>query len=99
MKTLRFLVVIVSLLSLRAAPAQERQGQWLIGRWDGIIEGYSGKDGPNRTLRVIDVGPDSKRQATFSTSPRGTTTAELTVEGAKVRVVTLSTRRVVEVTR
>ena len=98
LKTLAFLVVIISLLSLRAALAQERQGHWLIGRWDGIIESNPSKGGRNRTLRVIDVAPDNKAQAMFGTGPNNLARAGLMVEGATVKIVT-AVKNEVELTR
>jgi len=98
-KPLTFLVVIISLLSFRPSLAQEKQSHWLIGRWDGMLEDPSRKDGLNRTLRVFDVTPDNKAPAFFARNPLDTTRAECLLEGAKIKVVTLSTKRVVELTR
>jgi hypothetical protein len=98
-KTLAFLIAVVLPFSYRTSFAQEGQIHWLIGRWDGLLEESSRKGGRNRTLRVLDVTPDNSGPATFGRSPLDSTRAELNLEGAKVKVVTLTTKRVVELTR
>ncbi len=42
MKTATFFLVIVAFLSSSTSLVQETLSHWLIGRWGGIVDGYSG---------------------------------------------------------
>jgi hypothetical protein len=43
-------LLLILLFSLGVSPA-EAQTHWLVGRWDGSIEGMAAKQKPARTLR------------------------------------------------
>ena len=99
MKTAVSLLFIVALLHFRASLAQEQPSHWLIGRWRGSIENYSGKEGPLRTLRVTRVSPDGAEAiAVWSVSGEQAFWANVTLEGSQVKIVT-NTKSVVELTR
>jgi len=51
-------VFVVVLLGYHLTSAQQTQSPWLIGRWDGNIEGFTGQGEPARMLRVHDVPAD-----------------------------------------
>jgi hypothetical protein len=51
-------VFVVVLLGYHLTNAQQTQSPWLIGRWDGNIEGFTGQGEPARMLRVHDVPAD-----------------------------------------
>ena len=99
MKTAVFFLLMIALLHFRASLAQEKQSHWLVGRWRGSIENYSGEEGPLRTLRVTRVSPDGAEAiAMWSVSGEQAFWANLALEGSQVKIVT-NTKSVVELTR
>jgi hypothetical protein len=46
MKQPMVFVVVVLLLGYQFGSAQQTENSWLIGRWDGNIEGFKGQGGP-----------------------------------------------------
>ena len=98
MKTITFFLVSVILFSFQASLAQQTQTHWLVGQWEGKIEGYLSKENPGRTLRVIAVSPDGTAQARWAVTGQGMGGADIAVDGLKVTVVT-SAKSQVELSR
>ena len=53
-----FVFVVLLILGYQVASAQETGSSWLIGRWDGNIEGFKGEGGPARMLRVNNISAE-----------------------------------------
>ena len=70
------------------SPGQEVGTQWLIGQWEGAIERFSGKNGPNRTLRVLSVSSDGIAEGGWAVTGNGLGFAEIEVQGPRVKIVT-----------
>ncbi len=51
---------VMVLLGYQLASAQQTQSLWLIGRWDGNIEGFKGQGEPARMLRVNNISAESR---------------------------------------
>ncbi len=98
MKTITFFLVSVILFSFQASLAQQTQTHWLVGQWEGKIEGYLPKQNPARTLRVITVSSDGTAQARWAVTGQGMGGADIAVDGLKVTVVT-SAKSQVELSR
>jgi hypothetical protein len=99
MKTTAFVLIIVVLLSFHAASAQQPPSYWLIGHWDGIIDGFPANQNPARTLRVHAVAPDGTAQARWAITGQSTTGANVKVDGSQVNFVVAGSKSVVELTR
>ena len=86
-------LAVVLTLSLILAPltvAQQPEPHWLVGRWDGRIAEFSGRDGA-RTLEVTRVDPDGLAQATWYTTGQQIHPAqEVTVTESRVKVITVA---------
>ena len=63
MKLLVPLIVTIALFVPVPTFAQQSQNQWLIGHWDGTIEGFPPSENPARVLRVHKVAADGKAVA------------------------------------
>ena len=58
MQQFMVIVFVVLFLGYQFASAQETGSSWLIGRWDGNIEGFKGEGGPARMLRVHSISAE-----------------------------------------
>jgi hypothetical protein len=68
------------------------QRHWLIGRWEGEVQGAGGSggggpEGPGRVLVVDSVGADGKVTGVFSSRGGGQRTTNITLQGETVRIV------------
>jgi hypothetical protein len=78
------------LLSPSLSLAQPSETHWLVGRWDGRIAEFLGRDGA-RTLEVTRVDPGGLAQATWYTTGRQIHPAqEVTVIESRVKVITVA---------
>ena len=62
-------VVVVLLLGYQFGSAQQTENSWLIGRWDGNIEGFKGQGGPARMLRVHSISTEEAIVSLFGVPP------------------------------
>ena len=77
---------------------QDTGTHWLVGHWEGTIDRYTGKDGPNRTLRVISVSSDGIAEGRWAITANTMSAADVQVDGSRVKVVT-GANHMVELTR
>ncbi len=95
-----FLIVIFLILStFQVSIAQQSENQWFIGRWEGNIDGFRGKSGPGRTLRVHEISKDGTILAMWSVTGQRATKADVRVDNDQVRVVVGGSKSVVEMVR
>jgi hypothetical protein len=99
MKQSMLFVVFVLLIGHQVASAQQTQSSWLIGRWDGNIEGFTGNAGSARTLRVHDISAEGAAVSLWGVPPQTRGRAELKTDGSQVRVFVASSKSIVELTR
>ena len=92
-------VILSTFFTFQVSIAQQTGSQWLIGRWDGSVEGLPGKSGPARTFRVHEISNDGKILAMWSVTGQGATTADVRVDNQQVRVVVTGSKSVVEMAR
>jgi hypothetical protein len=94
-----FAFIVLFLLGYQNASAQQTQSSWLIGRWDGNIEGFIGQGGPARTLRVNRISADGTIVSLWGIPPQTRGRAEVKVDGSQVKVFVPSSKVTVELTR
>lgn len=99
MKQCVVFVFVVLLLGYQLASAQQPQSPWLIGRWDGNIEGFTGQGGPARMLRVHDISAEGAIVSLWGIPPQTRGRAELKTDESQVRVFVPSSKNTVELTR
>jgi hypothetical protein len=92
-------VFVVLLLGYQLASAQQTQSIWLIGRWDGNIEGFTGQGGPARILRVNNISADGRIVSLWGIPPLTRERAEVKVNGAQVKLFVPSSKVTVELAR
>ena len=98
MKPLRYLILITSLLLPVQVFAQ--QNQWLIGHWDGIIEGFPASENSSRILRVHSVSADGKTIIALWAIPGSNAVpTETSADGSNVTIKFQGVSTVVELTR
>jgi hypothetical protein len=90
---------VMVLLGYQLTSAQQAQSPWLIGRWDGTIEGFTGQGGPARMLRVNNISAEGAIVSLFGVPPDRRGRVEIKVDGSQVRFFVPSTKSTVEVTR
>jgi CHAT domain-containing protein len=93
-KTITFFLIIAG-LGIRDLCAQQRQSHWLVGQWEGHIEGYPLNLNPARTLQVFEVLSDGTVRGRWSITGESTGEAEVKVEGVQVRIMTSADSQVV----
>jgi len=98
MKPLAFLLASVIFFSVQSASAQQPQSHWLIGHWEGTIENYRSKEGPDRTLRVHAVSPDGKAVGRSSVTGMNSVAIDVVVEGVQIKFL-LPSKNLVELKR
>ena len=99
MKQFMVIVFVVLLLGYQFASAQETGSSWLIGRWDGNIEGFKGEGGPARMLRVHSISAEGGIVSLFGVPPDRRGRVEIKVDGSQIRFFVPSTKSTVELTR
>jgi hypothetical protein len=99
MKLFRSLIVTIALLITAQSFAQQAQNEWLIGHWDGTIEGFPASENSSRILRVHSVSPDGKAVAFWAVSGSNASQAETNTDGSNVKIVFQGISTVVELTR
>jgi hypothetical protein len=99
MKLFRFLIVTIALLVTAQSFAQQGQNQWLIGHWDGTIEGFPASENSSRILRVHSVSPDGKAVALWAVSGSNASQTETITDGSGVKIAFQGISTVVELTR
>jgi hypothetical protein len=94
-----FVFVVLFLLGYQNASAQETQSLWVIGRWDGNIEGFKGDGGPARMLRVNNISTEGAIVSLWGIPPQTRGRVEVKVDGSKVSVLLPSSKSTVELVR
>ncbi|HEX4988127.1 MAG TPA: hypothetical protein VFW91_05080 [Candidatus Binatia bacterium] len=92
-------VFVVLLLGYQLASAQQTQSPWLIGRWDGNIERFTGQGGSARMLRVNTISVEGTIVSLWGIPPQRRGRAEVKVDGSQVKVFVPSSKNTVELTR
>jgi hypothetical protein len=91
-------LLLIPLFAFGLAPAQA-QTHWLVGRWDGVIEGMAAKQKPARTLRVHALEADNTAKARWAITGENTGSVDARVDGSQISFVVASSKSVVELTR
>ena len=86
MKLLGSLIVTIALFGPVPTFAQQSPNQWLIGHWDGTIEGFPASDNPSRILRVHKVSADGKTVALLAVPGSKAAQTETSTDGTNVKV-------------
>ena len=94
-----FVFIVLFLLGYQNASAQETQSLWVIGRWDGNIEGFKGEGGPARMLRVNNISTEGAIVSLWGIPPQTRGRVEDKVDGSKVSVLVPSSKSTVELVR
>src|SRR5262245_27475739 len=92
-------LIVLLLLGYQNTSAQQTPSSWLIGRWDGNIEGFTGQGGPARTLRVNRISADRAIVSLWGIPFQSRGRAEVKVDGSHVKVFVTSSKVTVELTR
>ena len=87
------------LLGYQGAGAQQTPSLWVIGRWDGNIEGFKGEGGPARMLRVNNISTEGTIESLWGIPPQTRARAEVKVAGSQVSVFVPSSKSTVELSR
>jgi len=80
--------LILMLFGVKVLFAQPALPHWLVGQWEGEIEGITSGEGPARTLRVTTVSTDGTAHAGWAVTGRRMGGADVHVDGLQVKVVT-----------
>lgn len=99
MKQSMVFVFVVVLLGYQLGSAQQTQNPWLIGRWDGNIEGFTGEGGPARMLRVNNISAEGTIVSLWGIPPQRRGRAEVKVDGSQVKVFVPFSKVTVELAR
>ena len=94
-----FVFIVLLLLAYQDASAQQTQSPWLIGRWDGNIEGFTGQGGTARMLRVNKISTEGAIVSLWGLPPQTRARVEVKVDGSQVSVFVPSSKSNVELTR
>ena len=94
-----FVLIVLLLLGYQDASAQQTQSPWVIGRWDGKIEGFTGQGGPARMLRVNNISAEGAIVSLWGIPPQTRGRAEVKVDGPQVKVFVPSSNVTVELAR
>src|SRR5262245_12238794 len=94
-----FVFIVLLLFGYQDASAQQSQSSWLIGRWDGNIEGFTGQGGSARTLRVNRISADGAIVSLWGIPPQTRGRAEVKVGGSQVKVFVPFSKVTVELAR
>ncbi len=91
-------LLLIPLFGFGLSQAQA-QTHWLVGRWDGAIDGMAAKQKPARTLRVHAVEADNTAKARWAITGENTGNVTAKVDGSQISFVVASSKSVVELTR
>jgi len=97
MKLLRSFVFIVVLFG--SVPVFAQQNQWLIGHWDGTIQGFPASENSSRVLRVHSVSADGKAVAVWAIPGASAAQTETSTDGSSVKIAFQGNSTVVQLTR
>ena len=91
----------VTILLFGAVPtfAQQSQNQWLIGHWEGMIEGFPSSINPSRVLRIHTVSADGKAVALWVIPGSNASQTETSTDGTSVKIAVQGVNASVELTR
>src|SRR5215831_20174772 len=90
---------VIILLGYQVVSAQDTGRYWLIGRWDGNIEGFTGQGEPARMLRVHSISAEGAIVSLWGVPPQTRARAEVKVDGSQVKVFVPVSKVTVEVAR
>ena len=99
MKLFRFLIVTIALLVTAQSFAQQGQNEWLIGHWNGTIEGFPGSENSSRILRVHRVSADGKAVALWAVPGSNASQTETSTDGSNVKIAFQGNSTVIELMR
>ena len=99
MKQSIFVAVVMVILGYQLTSAQQTQNPWLIGRWDGSIEGFTSQGEPARMLRVHSISVQGGMVGFFGIPPEGRGKVEVKVDGSQVRFFVPRIKSTVELTK
>jgi hypothetical protein len=99
LKFLAFLIVTVVLFGPVPTFAQQSQNQWLIGHWDGTIEGFPASENPSRVLRVHNVSADGKAVALWVVPGSNAAQTETSTDGSSVKIAFPGSKAAIELIR
>ena len=99
MKQSMAVAVVMVLFGHQVASAQQTQSSWLIGRWNGNIEGFTGQGAPARMLRVHSISAEGAIVSLWGVPPQTRARAEVKVDGSQVKVFVPVSKVTVELTR
>ena len=99
MKQSMAVAVVMVLFGYQVASAQQTQSSWLIGRWNGNIEGFTGQGEPARMLRVHSISAEGAIVSLWGVPPQTRARAEVKVDGSQVKVFVPVSKVTVELTR
>ena len=94
-----FVFIALLLLGYQDANAQQAQNPWLIGRWDGKIEGFTGQGGTARMLTVNTISTAGAIVSLWGIPPQTRARVEVKADGSQVSVLVPSSKSTVELTR
>ena len=94
-----FVFIALLLLGYQDANADQTQSLWVIGRWDGKIEGFKGEGGPARMLRVNNISTEGAIVSLWGIPPQTRARVEVKADGSQVSVLVPSSKSTVELTR
>jgi len=94
-----FVFIVLLLVGYQLASAQQTQSLWVIGRWDGNIEGFKGEGRPARMLRVNNISTGGTIVSLWGIPPQTRARAEVKVDGSQVSVFVPSSKSTVKLTR
>jgi len=99
MKQSMAVAVVMVLFGYQVGSAQQTQSPWLIGRWNGNIEGFTGQGEPARMLRVHSISAEGAIVSLWGVPPQTRARAEVKVDGSQVKVFVPVSKVTVELTR
>src|SRR5215831_2192117 len=92
-------LVFASVLFVAIQGFAQGQNEWLIGHWDGTIQGFPASEKSARVLRVHRVSPDGKAVALWAIPGSNAAQTETTIDGSSVKIKFPGNNTVVELTR
>lgn len=99
MKLVQFLVFASALFVTIPGFAQQSSNEWLIGHWDGTIQGFPPSEKSARVLRVHRVSADGKAVALWAIPGSNAAQTETTTDGSSFKITFPGNNTVVELTR
>ena len=93
--------LVVALLSSQASLAQQTQGAWLLGMWEGNLQDYAARGGKGTARRFIEVtavAPDGTAQGVMGIDGEPPGKAKIRLKDSQVHIVNAA-QSVVELLR